>query len=59
MREQNTAVITGFYKNKQHPNTVLLGKDLSNKSILDLVQHSYDFAFQSPPKRIKYSIIFP
>ncbi|GAB2629333.1 MmcQ/YjbR family DNA-binding protein [Belliella aquatica] len=57
LRELNPAIIPGFHMNKKHWNTIFFNKGLSDKFILELVDHSYNLVFQSLPKRIKDSIL--
>jgi len=43
-------VLPGYHMNKKHWNTVLLNKQLNDKTILELVDHSYDLIKHSIPK---------
>jgi predicted DNA-binding protein (MmcQ/YjbR family) len=56
LREQNSAIVQGFHMNKKHWNTVFFNKGLSDKFILELVDHSYNLVVQALPKRVKDSI---
>lgn len=56
LREQYSAIVPGFHMNKKHWNTVSFNKGLSDRFVLELVDHSYNLVFQSLPKKIKDSI---
>jgi len=42
LREQYTALIPGYYSNRNHWNTIILNKDVPYEEILKMVQLSYD-----------------
>ncbi|MCL2556165.1 MAG: MmcQ/YjbR family DNA-binding protein [Firmicutes bacterium] len=41
-REKYTALIPGYYSNKNHWNTIILNKDVPYEEVLKMVQLSYD-----------------
>lgn len=51
LREQYEAVQPGFHMNKKHWNTVHFNRDLSDKEILKLIQHSYQLVYARLPKK--------
>jgi predicted DNA-binding protein (MmcQ/YjbR family) len=40
--------------NKKHWNTVLLNEDVSDKLLLELIDHSYELVYASLPKKVRY-----
>ncbi|MCL2228934.1 MAG: MmcQ/YjbR family DNA-binding protein [Firmicutes bacterium] len=42
LREQYTAVLPGYYSNKNHWNTIIPGKDVPDDEIKKFIQISYD-----------------
>ena len=56
LRQTYSAVIPGFHMNKMHWNTVYFNQDLSDKLILELIDHSYDLVKESLPKKIKENL---
>ena len=55
LREQYSGIVPGYHMNKKHWNTVMFDGSVSDKLILELVDHSYDLIFNSLPKKIKES----
>lgn len=51
LRADYAAVTPGFHMNKSHWNTIMYNMDLSDKLLLELVQHSYDLVVSSLPKK--------
>lgn len=49
LRQQYEAVQPGYHMNKKHWNTVYFNLDLSDKEIIDLIQHSYLCVVQGLP----------
>lgn len=49
LRQQYEAVQPGYHMNKKHWNTVFFNQDLSDKEIIELIQHSYLCAVQGLP----------
>lgn len=54
LREQypNT-VFPGYHMNKKHWNTVFANRELDDRFLLDLIDHSYDLVVQGLPKKEK------
>ena len=50
LREQFEGIKAGYHMNKKHWNTVLFDGSVSDKLILELVDHSYDLVLNSLPK---------
>jgi predicted DNA-binding protein (MmcQ/YjbR family) len=50
LREQFQGIQPGYHMNKKHWNTVLFDGSVSDKLILELIDHSYDLVFNSLPK---------
>jgi predicted DNA-binding protein (MmcQ/YjbR family) len=55
LREQYHGIGPGYHMNKKHWNTVMFDGSVSDKLVLELVDHSYDLIFNSLPKKIKES----
>lgn len=56
LREQYSGIKPGFHQNKKHWNTVSFNEDVSDKLILDLVDHSYKMVIQNFSKKIQKSL---
>lgn len=52
LRNQYEAVKPGYHMSKIHWNTVHFNKDLSDKLIFELIDHSYDLILKSLPKKV-------
>ncbi|MDI1235143.1 MAG: MmcQ/YjbR family DNA-binding protein [bacterium] len=52
LREQHEQIIPGWHMNKKHWNTVVID-GLSEKLILELIDHSYELVRNSLPRKIK------
>lgn len=52
LRAEYQAVQAGYHMSKVHWNTVHFNKDVSDKMILELVDHSYDLVLKSLPKAV-------
>ncbi|MEZ5009624.1 MAG: MmcQ/YjbR family DNA-binding protein [Chitinophagales bacterium] len=50
LRETYDCVKPGFHMNKKHWNTVQVSGELSDQSIFDLINHSYDLVVKGLPK---------
>jgi predicted DNA-binding protein (MmcQ/YjbR family) len=50
LREQFEGIQAGYHMNKKHWNTVLFDGSVSDKLILELVDHSYGLVLNSLPK---------
>lgn len=53
LRETYQGVHPGYHMNKTHWNTVSLGKDVPQKLILELIDHSYELVVNSLTKKQK------
>lgn len=56
LREKYEGIVPGFHMHKKHWNTVYLNGTVSDKLILDLVDHSYELIVNSLPRKIKEEI---
>jgi predicted DNA-binding protein (MmcQ/YjbR family) len=50
LRETHAAVIPGYHLNKKHWNTVILDGSLSDETILDMIEDSYDIVVSKLPQ---------
>jgi predicted DNA-binding protein (MmcQ/YjbR family) len=50
LREEHAAVIPGYHLNKQHWNTVILDGSLSDKTVQEMIEDSYDLVVSKLPK---------
>ena len=53
LREEYEAIIPGYHMNKTYWNTVGINQDVTNKMILDLINHSYELIVSSLTKKVK------
>ena len=51
LREQYPQIIPGWHMNKQHWNTVYFEDGLSDKLLVELIDHSYDLIAKSLPRK--------
>lgn len=58
LREQYEHIIPGYHMHKKHWNTVFFNRSVSDKIILQLVDHSYDLVVQSLPKKVQLELAF-
>lgn len=56
LRERYTEVQPGYHMNKKLWNTVNIDGSLSDKQLLEMIDHSYDLIFKSLPKKIQDEI---
>jgi len=56
LRELHLGIIPGYHMNKKHWNTVRLNAGVSDRMVLELVDHSYDLIINSLPKKVKQEI---
>jgi predicted DNA-binding protein (MmcQ/YjbR family) len=54
LRETYQGVQPGYHMNKKHWNTVLLNEDVSDKLLLELIDHSYELVYASLPKKVRH-----
>ncbi|MDA3906872.1 MAG: MmcQ/YjbR family DNA-binding protein [Bacteroidales bacterium] len=52
LREKYPAIIPGYHLNKRLWNTIKIDSSISNKLIIELIDHSYDLIVDSLPKKI-------
>jgi len=57
LREQYSGIVPGYHMNKKHWNTVMFDGSVSDKLVLELVDHSYGLVLESLPKKTKESIL--
>lgn len=53
LRERYQAVMPGYHMNKTHWNTVAVNQDVSDKEIVQMVNHSYDLIVAKLPKSVR------
>jgi predicted DNA-binding protein (MmcQ/YjbR family) len=53
LRETYQGVQPGYHMNKKHWNTILLNEDVSDKLLLELIDHSYELVYASLPKKVR------
>jgi predicted DNA-binding protein (MmcQ/YjbR family) len=53
LRETFQGIQPGYHMSKKHWNTVLLNNDVSNKLLIELIDHSYELVYASLPKKVK------
>jgi predicted DNA-binding protein (MmcQ/YjbR family) len=51
LREEHDSILPGYHMSKKHWNTVLVN-GLKNSLVLELIDHSYELAFESLPKKV-------
>lgn len=56
LRESYTEVQPGFHMNKTHWNTVFMDGNLSEKQLLEMIDHSYQLIVKSLPKNIRENL---
>src|SRR5690606_20733119 len=56
LREQFPEVTPGYHMNKKHWNTVFFDGSLSDRQLVEMIDHSYDMVFKSLPKSIQSEI---
>jgi predicted DNA-binding protein (MmcQ/YjbR family) len=56
LRAEYEAIAPGYHMSKVHWNSVDFNKDVSNKMICELINHSYDLVFKSLSKKIQSEI---
>ena len=57
LRAQYDAIKPGFHMSKVHWNTIAINKEVSDKLLKELIDHSYDLVFKSLTKKIQTEII--
>lgn len=56
LREAHTAVIPGYHLNKQHWNTVILDGTLSDDTIQEMIEDSYDLVVSKLPRAARTAL---
>lgn len=56
LREQYEAVKPGYHMSKVHWNTVSVNSDVTQKLLIELINHSYDLVFSSLTKKLQEEI---
>lgn len=56
LRESFAAVVPGYHSNKKHWNTVYFNSDIDDKTLIDLVNHSYELVWNNLPKKIRNNL---
>lgn len=57
LREQWDEIQPGYHMNKKHWNTVHFSARLSDKFVLDMVDHSFELVFNSLSKSVRATIL--
>jgi len=57
LRAQYDSIQPGYHMSKVHWNTIAVNKDVSDKLVKQLIDHSYELVFKSLPKKIQNGII--
>lgn len=50
LRQANPAVLPGYHLNKRHWNTVILDGSLSDQTVADMIEDSYDLVVSQLPR---------
>lgn len=58
LRAQFDDIQPGYHMNKLHWNTIALNRDVSDKLIKQLIDHSYELVLSSLPKKMQNDISF-
>lgn len=53
LREQFPAVAPGYHMNKNHWNTIMMDGSVSDRLLMQWIDHSYDLVVQKLPKTLK------
>ena len=53
LRDEYDDIIPGYHMNKRHWNTVYTERGLDDKTIYDLIDHSYDLIIEGLPKKLR------
>ncbi len=57
LRAQYDDIRPGFHMSKVHWNTIQVNRDVSDRLIKELIDHSYELVLKSLPKKIQNEII--
>lgn len=58
LREEYSDIIEGFHMSKKHWNSVIIESNLSNKLIMELIDHSYDLVVKGMSKKKQQKLGF-
>ena len=56
LRAEYDAIQPGYHMSKVHWNTVSFHQDVSDKIMVELINHSYDLVFKSLTKKLQHEI---
>ncbi|MGI4729070.1 MAG: MmcQ/YjbR family DNA-binding protein [Janthinobacterium lividum] len=56
LRESYSEVQPGFHMNKTHWNTVFIDGNLTDKQLLEMIDHSYELIVKNLPKAIRENL---
>lgn len=57
LRAQFYDIIPAFHMSKVHWNTIHINRDVSDKLVKELINHSYELVFKSLPKKMQNEIL--
>ena len=57
LREHYEAIKPGYHMSKVHWNTVAFNSDVSQKLLIELINHSYDLVFSSLTKKLQTEVL--
>jgi predicted DNA-binding protein (MmcQ/YjbR family) len=57
LRAEYESISTGFHMNKKHWNAVLVNKEVSDRLVKELIDHSYELVFKSLTKKTQEEVI--
>jgi predicted DNA-binding protein (MmcQ/YjbR family) len=57
LRAEYESVQPGFHMSKVHWNTILFNGDVTDKMMIELINHSYELVFKSLSKKIQNEIL--
>ena len=57
LRAQYDSIQPGYHMSKVHWNTIAINRDVLDKLIKQLIDHSYELVFKSLPKKIQVEIL--
>src|SRR6202012_5692442 len=58
LREAHACITPGYHMNKRHWNTVLLDGSLSDATLRDMVEDSYDLVVSALPKKRRAALLW-
>ncbi len=57
LRGQYDDIQPGYHMSKVHWNTIVINRDVPDKLVKQLIDHSYELVFKSLPKKIQIEIL--